>query len=330
MNNGKHGVIMGNAPSSGSSLLASLLAEAEGLYHKGERYVYDKPDWIAGRTPDLKRNWQSYCKRGYARHFPCESFILFADFARIPDFAGSPLTYAEFVHRKLLDEAKENDSDWYIEKTPNNAFSLSLIHALLPEARFIVCHRHPVDTYKSLRRRGYSAYTAVARWYFPNLALLPLINTERVKFVPYDRLTREPRRTLEEIFDFIGRSFDERILNQRREDSLPQIRAWTRAADGPIIHQQHDEVAPKDMAVIFFSMRARDEFYAYVGGIRDTATPIELAHRFGYDVKFDEPSLKARDPRKNFPVAEYLGYFKNCIMNRRTVRPLWHWWDLQA
>jgi hypothetical protein len=123
-----------------------------------------------------------------------------------------------------------------LEKTPQHVFFLPELFATFPHARVLLCIRHPVDAYASLRRRlerdraaGRPAkrlrwmevgVTEYAEAYARTAAIIARALRRRPRQclrVRYEDLTRDPSAALREICDRAGEPFDpERLLSGRQ------------------------------------------------------------------------------------------------------------------
>jgi tetratricopeptide (TPR) repeat protein len=125
-----------------------------------------------------------------------------------------------------------------IDKLPSNFKNLGLIHAALPEARFIHLERHPLDTCLSIYFQGFSAAHAYAtdlgdlahyyREYRRQMAhwratLPPHLLLE----VRYESLVDDPEHWTRRMLAHLGLSFDPRCLQfQKTERSVLTASSW--------------------------------------------------------------------------------------------------------
>lgn len=326
MSNSGRKIILGNAPSSGSTLLVGLIGAHDDIYQTRELNIFDKPDWIAGRTKDLKNNWSKYVKRGYDIHFSIEQSGLFLDFETIPDFAQSELKYAEFAVSELANLARKEGCNSFIEKTPNNIFSLPHLHKTLNDTFFIMIVRHPVSVYDSLRRRKYTPFLAVTRWYFANLIVYAMSKKPRTMVVKYEDLTQDPATVIKDIFKFLSKTPPPQSSQEKRSgNGSIFIESWTKDPHGPIVAEEVNVIVPVEMAAIFRNLRPSKYFFEYVGIEDPKLSPEELATKFGYETKTPGYS-RLNCGRFNFPYLRYARYLAGCLKHQRTIRPLVHRW----
>jgi len=121
-----------------------------------------------------------------------------------------------------------------------------------PRARIALCLRNPIDRAFSHYRRGeakrrfddvLSVYDCYANWLEPGMyaehveRLLEHFPPEQLLCQTYDRLERDPRGFLDELFCFlsIDASFTPPVLNRRADGIMPRSRSafgWLKSAAG--------------------------------------------------------------------------------------------------
>lgn len=132
---------------------------------------------------------------------------------------------AKLVARSYAFHAKRaRGSKRLLEKTPNHIYHIDRLLACFPAARLLYIHRHPVDVYSSLVRRG--QVDPKADWarigpdefcnrYRRHLGLA--VRGERrypysVMLVGYHDFTSAPEMELERICDFLGVAYSSNAL----------------------------------------------------------------------------------------------------------------------
>jgi Flp pilus assembly protein TadD len=116
------------------------------------------------------------------------------------------------------------DAACVIDKAPVNADYLGIIHAALPQARFVYMQRDPIDTCLSCYFQQFSAgmkfsmdLTDLARYYRQHQRLMShwraILPPQTLLNVPYAELVANPTEWIRKILDFIGLEWNERCLN---------------------------------------------------------------------------------------------------------------------
>lgn len=286
-------VILGNAPSSGSTLLVNVLGRIAGLHQGDELNLFDKPDWLTSSPERYRASVQGWLARGYRRRLACETRPALENIRQhgtdkdaALEIARHSSDYLDFCLRLMDDIRRRNGCDRWVEKTPANIFALSLLADRLPDAQFICITRSPVSSTLSLLRRGFSPNLAVARWYLSNLAVHALRGRANVRIVSYEQLTSHPAGVIEEVCGFIGEPFHEGLLNNASSKSKAPG-SWTRRPDEPITRS---ELKPADIeqfstriAPVLSTMRATADFHASIGAAAPL-TPMQLCEELGYEV----------------------------------------------
>jgi len=118
------------------------------------------------------------------------------------------------------------------EKTPVHCKYLDRALRLLPDARILVMLRDGRDASSSAAERLGDFRLAVREWKAHNEAALAHAGHERVKFVYYEALVREPRETMAGVCEFLGIELEERMLEHDRAE-----RRWYDSEVRPAVGQ---------------------------------------------------------------------------------------------
>lgn len=102
-----------------------------------------------------------------------------------------------------------------VEKTPKHIHSLRHIRVILPDARFLIMVRNPLDTIASLYLRFGDLDGCIHRWTVDNRAALRWQGDERVRTVRYEDLTCAPVETFQQLCDFLSLDWESGILQIR-------------------------------------------------------------------------------------------------------------------
>lgn len=122
------------------------------------------------------------------------------------------LAWSKAAFGALLKSAEAAGHRVILEKTPKHVHCASRIRRLLPEARFLVMTRNPLDTCASLFERFGDLEYAIERWKFDNTAALALSRERGALRVRYESLTTAPELEFRRAAEFLGLAWDDAAL----------------------------------------------------------------------------------------------------------------------
>ncbi len=202
--------LIGGAPSSGSTLLVSLLARQErvlclpetGLFAHGRNLVDMSAPADARRDLGWNLPWLlTGPKVAAALGWPEDHYA-----------------QAAARHRTAFDLLRTNvDPEWryaLVEKTPENVFAFREYLSQSRDHRVVVTWRDVLGVAQSLLRRGFNLIEALLAWFAHSYETARLIADfpDQVFHCRYDRLTAHPHEEVARIITFlnIGDRWDER------------------------------------------------------------------------------------------------------------------------
>jgi hypothetical protein len=134
--------------------------------------------------------------------------------------------------------AMEDEGPWGW-KDPRTCLTARFWLDLLPDLRFVVCIRHPLEVALSLKRRNQVSYSlGISLWQAYYEALLDAVPADRVLFTHYDAHFQDADRELDRIVGFAGLD--------------PEATAAARAARNPALrhHRLGTTLAEADVAPV--------------------------------------------------------------------------------
>lgn len=140
-----------------------------------------------------------------------------------------PGKYSLYAMKAVADEwsyfAESNGNKLVLEKTPKHLYSYRAIQKVVPNNKFIVLVRNPLDNVASLHKRFNDLDYAIERWLFDTAQALRLDQQDNVKLVRYEDFTREPETTLRSICGFLGLEYRNGMLEETSSiyDKVKQI-----------------------------------------------------------------------------------------------------------
>ena len=151
--------------------------------------------------------------------------LLAATLSKHPDVFTVGRESKIFVPSKGLYCSREIAQEWcytaeqlgmshIVEKTPKHVHTIERIHKLLPNARFVLMVRNPLDNCASLHKRFGNLKLAVDRWIMDNKAVRAAKSKypSAVKVLSYEELTESPERSLHAVCSFLDLSWDPALL----------------------------------------------------------------------------------------------------------------------
>lgn len=290
-------ILMGSAPSSGSTLLSHVLGRVPGVYRRRELAAFDKRDWMAADTATYHRHARRWIRRRYANApYGCE---LPSAFTGISDYAATTSDLLSMVPQRdsyldlliaFMDErATASRCTRWVEKTPGNLFSFDIVRKRRPDVHLVAIVRDARHTIDSLLRRGYSPLWAVTRWYLSNLVLAWHAEQGSVHIVRFEDLTQRPAPTLERLFQAVGIDYPAHLVVEDGRSSSGSSRSeghrsWKNDPTGPI--QSRSDAPPEIPAEArraFRSLRPSSFFLSRYAAA--DLTPVDLQTSFGYPLE---------------------------------------------
>lgn len=99
-----------------------------------------------------------------------------------------------------------------LEKTPKHIYSYDAVQKVVPNNKFVVMVRNPLDNIASLYKRFNDIDYAVRRWVIDNSEALRIGGHENVTLVRYEELTRNPVEILRSVTEFLGIEYTDEML----------------------------------------------------------------------------------------------------------------------
>lgn len=221
-------IIIGSAPSSGSTLLVNIIGRSPQVFQCGELSIFDKRDWIIDEKTFSWNLFERLYRRGYKRRLACEMSHHLSNFEGLPSSClatareSNYLDHCEWLMSQL---ANHHNKNMWVEKTPANIFSMGIISERRPRWRYVAIVRDPRSVLLSLSKRGYSNTLAAARWYLPNLVAWNLSHSGRAILVRYEDLIDKPEHTVKGLFNQLGIGYSCNLLTAPKEDAFA-LKSW--------------------------------------------------------------------------------------------------------
>lgn len=129
--------------------------------------------------------------------------------------------------------AEFNGRGCVLEKTPKHVYAYEAVQKVLPNNKFLIMTRNPLDTIASLYKRFGDLDFCIERWVFDNQEALRHRHRKNVLFVKYEDFTKSPERKLTEITRFLGLEHEPSLL-----ESNESVYSRTRQADNMRLREE--------------------------------------------------------------------------------------------
>jgi hypothetical protein len=116
-------------------------------------------------------------------------------------------------YRFLIRQDIQKGTRRWCEKTPNNVYALDhIFKEFRNKVKIVLMIRDGRDVITSLHplRKGY--YISLKRWMIDTSLTMGYAKHENVLIVPYESLTVHFEATMKKILDFLGNSFDDKVM----------------------------------------------------------------------------------------------------------------------
>lgn len=253
-------VLVGNAPSSGSTMLADLLdstartASGPELGMFATRYFYS---WGA----NILRTSSSSCL--YLRRCGLNPGVLHsyglnrAGLLEMIRSSNSPVAFSERFARHFLILRGKDPEGVVFEKTPENVNCLEDFLRISDTSRFVHIARNPLYVASSLRKRGFPSFVALATWFVDVARYLPFASHPRVFSVRYEDLVQSPFPIVASIIAWAsGRDIDPAAIeagfssNPYRELHETRIASWGSKGVGRIVNANTRSLPEEECAAM--------------------------------------------------------------------------------
>jgi len=125
------------------------------------------------------------------------------------DSVKSKKEIADWYGKEFLRVRNNPDGRWF-DKTPQNVYSVLLISAAYPEAKFVHIHRNPLNVVASLKEGkvmpAQTIRAAISAWVESAMILsqFRLGFESRLLELPYEEVTRDAKGSLVRCLEFLG------------------------------------------------------------------------------------------------------------------------------
>ncbi len=280
-------IVIGSSPSSGSTLLRTVLGRLPGVVSGGEIGALDRPHLFAADAETLRTQFDRWVRKSASRPFVTGMNRVFArceqwgwEQPELIEMGSSAGSWPEVLQRFF----ERAGGDRWLEKTPGNVYAFGETRAAFPDVQLIHLVRDGRDAAASVMRRGASPFLAVSRWLCAAAAGLEHPDAYELR---YEALVREPSVEVERLCAYLGERFDEALL-AGDDAAAPALGSWSASAGGAITTAAIGSYRDGDVETLL----------AHLGGVRLVSTGesgLELLQRLGYDERATPRALTAAE-----------------------------------
>lgn len=193
-------IIIGGSPSTGSSLLSTILNRHSEVLCIQESHLLAKAqfynNWGSVKMDDvhngryLSPGWHIYNRVDLSKELICK--------------IDPELSFVEFIEKYFNATLRINNKKIWAEKTPGNIYFFHKLNSILKNPHFIITMRNPYDVIASLISRGISIFDAVCQVVISmSISLIQKMSVQS-NVVKYESLVREPSEEIDGLLDKLG------------------------------------------------------------------------------------------------------------------------------
>lgn len=301
--------IAGGAPSTGSSLLRSMINAHSRFISGPETYLFAHPRLYSHWSRDKHllmvkgfgglKNETPFRLNGAILDKPWYGWNM--DALRLAVTKSS--SFPQFCEAYFSPALQREGGTHVVEKSPVNAYCFRQFLAHFPEGRVIHCIRDPYDATASMLGRGHGIVSAVSSYFFQAAFGLAAGGHERYSEIRYEQLVHDPGPNLRSLMADLKEPFESGMIADRHEPDAEATRlpGWsydeTQApATGSIGRfDRLDEQTRVRLIQTFHSLRFKPEW------VRRHQLPVtgmrQLCEAWGYPWRELEHYDKAFSPR---------------------------------
>lgn len=261
--------LVGNAPSSGSTLLADLLDSTPitacgpelGLFSSEHFYSAENISRIlfrSSRIPDV------YVRRTGLFKTALPHYGLTTRSIKQISQRRGPTKFATTFAKNYLAYRERDVSGLVFEKSPVNCGVIGLFLNTFKSNYFIFMVRNPLSVLESLHRRGFDRNIALMTWLLSAASFYPFKNHPRAMCIKYEDLIQAPYLTAQQIIKkATGQSIPTELIktlyktNSYRSASVQRVPTWRSKNSNKIEILQPDRINSTSLKFISTFLEAK-------------------------------------------------------------------------
>ncbi|NOH65222.1 sulfotransferase family protein [Vibrio rotiferianus] len=300
-------VLIGNSPSSGSTLLSELLDSTPISLSGEELGLFASNKFYNDFNNSI--HYTSSCKSLYMSRIGLFSKGLPSyglTTKQLKEVASEFHDAEDFVDHFLsrYKEFRGRDADVIFEKTPQNLSCIGDFLDLFQESYFIHIVRNPVNVFLSLLKRDFPPYIAVHTWLLDVATFYKYREHERVINISYESLTSNPYESVSKILEKItGKVISPSEIemmykgNTFRAKHTLKIDSWSNKKFGMIANDHNKELSKEQKEMFCGALRGRiSDAYANKFDI-PAVSYVDMINHFGYTSLLKEFKATSGSPK---------------------------------
>ena len=221
-------VFIVGCPRSGTTLLRLMLSAHSRISISSEgAYIY----WLRSRLPSRVKSDLKSLHRQIAPLLEREKFFRPPGFDQllgwVEQFGADLHSVITFYGTWEARAAGKERLAWWGDNAPYHVYHVPFFNHLFPKSKLILMVRDPRDVCASSKAAlDYDLHTAVGAWeksLLDGVLAESSLGPERVRRLKYEDLVTAPHARLQDLCDFLGVDYDERMLNYNHSDAAKAV-----------------------------------------------------------------------------------------------------------
>ena len=316
-------ILIGNSPSSGSTLLADLFDSVPGFTCGPENRLFCYPELYSNFDQNKKRLQNKFAYstpslqnfRGTLNFNRIEK-TYFLGKEEVLNMAKESSSFPEFAEKIRIEYLKKRElssDQFFVDKYPENIFVAREFLNTFENSYFIHIIRNPLNVYNSLRKKGMSEQVAISTWILSALYAISMKDQNNFIDVKYSDLVQDPFTYMSTLALKLGninctsQEIEDNYSNNKyRKDFEARSETWS-ASFGEVINADKVEI-PKSIKEEFNSFEKAyiNHEYLDIYGLPHL-TLKECMEHFNYSFDFrDEKNMANLSGGKSHLQMKYL------------------------
>ncbi|HKK87911.1 MAG TPA: sulfotransferase [Saprospiraceae bacterium] len=228
-------LMIGGAPSTGSSLLRQILNRHSNIYCGPETRLLS--------IRELYLNWGNSKNRLFRKGplgvrpnawhnitgILCTGVELYPNQKQVKELVKNTHSFESFISSFFKELLEKNNKHYWAEKTPNNVYCIDEFLSSFPLGKVIVTIRDPLEIICSLLDKGNSLFAALSHTLIHLSLAAGYEKSDRLFILPYEHLIENPENTIRKICLFIDQPYEPGMLlpqKHRKVQGKTKLQGW--------------------------------------------------------------------------------------------------------